>query len=326
MIAAKLSGVEVVEFAIGLGPILAKKQFGETTYAIRALPIGGQCVMRGEDDAEGACNYNPRSLTNAKPWKKLVIICAGAFMNFLMGFIIFICLFMPGEAYVTPTIDSLMDQFTGGGEAGIWAGDTILEIDGYNIYVTSDITTALSRGKDAPYYDFTVRRDGERIKLEHIEVSPKVYVENGQEVRYYGFRFVTKELNLFENIKLSWFNSVNMVRLVLISLGDMFRGTVKVTDISGVVGITAVMSDAAKQSMPDFWYLAALIAINLSVMNLLPFPALDGGRAIFVLYEIIFRKPANQKFESYVNIVGILLLLGLMIFVVCNDIIRLILH
>jgi len=326
MVAAKLSGVEVVEFAIGLGPVIAKKQWGETTYAIRALPIGGQCVMRGEDDADGTYNYDPRSFTNAKPWKKLAILCAGAFMNFLMGYIIFVFLFMPGEAYVTPTVDSLMEQFTGGGEAGIQPGDTILEIDGFNIYVTSDITTALSRGETAPYYDFTVRRNGERIKLSDIEISPKTYIENGKEVSYYGFRFVTKELNVFENLKLSWYNSVNMVRLVFIGLGDMFRGTVKMTEISGVVGITAVMSDAAKQSMPDFWYLTALIAINLSVMNLLPFPALDGGRVIFVLYEMIFRKPVNQKFESYVSIGGFILLLALMFFVVCNDILRLIPH
>ncbi|MBQ4354554.1 MAG: site-2 protease family protein, partial [Clostridia bacterium] len=153
-----------------------------------------------------------------------------------------------------------------------------------------------------------------------------VYIEEGREVSYYGFRFVTKELNFLENLKLSWFNSVNMVRLVIVSLGDMFRGTVKVTEISGVVGITAMMSDTAKQSMPDFWYLAALIAINLSVMNLLPFPALDGGRVIFVLYELIFRKPVNQKFESYVSMAGFVLLLALMFFVVCNDILRLIPH
>jgi len=326
MVAAKLSGVEVVEFAIGLGPALFKKKFGETTYAIRALPIGGQCVMRGEDDAEGTYNNDPRSFTNAKPWKKLIILCAGAFMNFLMGYIIFVFLFMPGEAYVMPTVDTLMEQFTGGGETGIHPGDTILEIDGYNIYVTSDITAALSRGQDAPYYDFTVRRDGKRLELTDVEISPKVYIEDGKEVSYYGFRFKTEELTFPRKLKLAWYNSVNMVRLVLVSLGDMFRGTVKVTEISGVVGITAVMSDAAKQSMPDFWYLAALIAINLSVMNLLPFPALDGGRVIFALYEMIFRKPANQKFESFVSVAGFVLLLALMVFVVFNDIFRLIMN
>jgi len=323
MVAAKLCGVEVVEFAIGLGPALFQKKFGETTYAVRALPFGGQCVMRGEDDAAGVHNADPRSFTNAKPWKKLIILCAGAFMNFLMGYVIFVCLFLPAENYVVPEIDSLMDQFTGGGEKGLYPGDTILEIDGYNIYVASDISTALSRGENAPYYDFTVRRDGQKIKLDNVEISPKVYIEDGQERSYYGFRFVTKELNALEKLKLSWYNSVNMVRLVLVSLGDMIRGQVKMTEISGVVGITAVMSDAAKQSMPDFWYLTALIAINLSVMNLLPIPALDGGRVIFALYELIFRKPANQKFESFVSMAGLILLLALMVFVVLHDIYRL---
>ncbi len=324
MVAAKLSGVDVLEFAIGLGPAIFKKKIGETTYALRALPFGGQCVMRGEDDADGKENDHPRSFANAKPWKKLIILCAGAFMNFITGYVIFLCLFCPVETYSVPEIASFMEQFTGGGEMGLQPGDRILEIDGYNIYIKNDISVALSRGKNAPYYDIEVDRDGKRIELQDIEISPKTYIEDGKEVSKYGVTLQSRKMTFFENLKLSWYSSVNMVRLVFISLGDLFTGTVKITALSGVVGISAVMSNTAKQSMLNFWYLSALIAINLSVMNLLPFPALDGGRAVFVLYEIITRRRVNQKFEIIVSFLGLLLLFGLMIFVTFNDITRLI--
>ncbi len=324
MVAAKLSGVDVLEFALGLGPAIYKKKIGETTYAIRLLPFGGQCVMRGEDDADGTENNHPRSFSNAKSWKKLIILCAGAFMNFITGYIIFVCLFFPAQSYSVPEIAAFMDQFTGGGENGLQVGDKILEIDDYNIYLSSDISTALARGENAPYYDIKVSRDGERIVLNDVEISPKTYIENGSEIVRYGLNFQTKKLNFIEKLKLSWYSSVNMVRLVFISLGDLFTGTVKITSLSGVVGISAVMIDTAKQSMLDFWYLSALIAINLSVMNLLPFPALDGGRVVFVLYEMITRRRVNQKFETFVSVAGLILLLGLMAFVTFNDIIRLI--
>jgi regulator of sigma E protease len=318
-LAAKACGVRVLEFALGLGPAIFKKKWGETTYAIRALPFGGQCVMEGEDESSD----DPRAFNNAKLWKRAIILVAGVSMNFLMGFVILFCIYSPAEAFVMPTVDAFMEKFTGGGENGVQEGDTFLEIDGYNIYVSSDIAQALSHGDD-DYFDIWVLRDGKRVHLQNVYIAPQPYELDGQEVHYYGFYLKTQEATLGLKLRMTWFSSVNVVRLVIDSLKQLFTGAVKVTDLSGPVGISAAMSEYAKQDMGNFWFITALISINLAVMNLLPIPALDGARLIFVLYEAIFRRPVNRKVEGYIHAVGLLLLLGLMLFVTFHDIWKLV--
>ncbi len=320
MIAAKLCGVKVLEFAIGLGPLLVKKRIGETDYAIRALPFGGQCAMEGEDEESD----NPRAFNNAAPWKRIIIAVAGVAMNFLMGFLIILCLYAPAERFVVPQIDSFMEKFTGGGEYGLQEGDIFREIDGYNIYQVGDVTTALQRGEKAPYFDIKVQRGSNTIELENVKIEPQEYEENGNKVMYYGFRFATKEATVFEKLKLTCSTSVNFVRMVYTGLADMLTGKVGLNDMSGPIGITAVMSETAKTSMPDFWYMTALIAINLAVMNLLPIPALDGGRIVFILFEMIFKKKPNKKVEGMLHIAVFFLLMGLMLVVAFNDIWKLV--
>lgn len=319
MIAAKLCGVKVLEFAIGLGPLVYKKKIGETDYAIRALPFGGQCAMEGEDED----STNPRAFNNAAPWKRIIIAVAGVAMNFMMGLIIILCLYAPAQQYVVPQLDSLMEKFTGGGEYGLQEGDILREIDGYNIYQVGDVTMALSRGDDA-YYDIEVKRDGKIINLENVHIEPQEYEENGEKVWYYGFKFGVKDAGFIDKIKLSGSTAINFVRMVYLGLADMFTGKVGLDEMSGPIGITAVMSETAKKSMPDFWYMAALIAINLAVMNLLPIPALDGGRIVFILYEIIFKKKPNKNIEGMIHVVMFFLLMGLMAIVAFNDIWRLV--
>jgi len=315
--AAKLCGVQVNEFALGLGPAIFKKKFGETTYAIRCLPIGGQCVMEGED----ADTENPRAFTNAAKWKRFVILVSGAAMNFLTGFVIFLLLFLPVKTIAVPTISGLMDQFTGGDV--IQTGDRLLSIDGYSIWLASDVSTALASGDDA-FYDIAVRRDGARLLLKDVHIEPRTYETESGPVQYYGLQFEVEDLNFFGHLRLAWFDSLNMVRMVFTSLRDLFSGKYGINDLSGPVGITAVMSDAAKVSMSSFWYLSALIAINLAVMNLLPIPALDGGRILFLLIETIVRRPLNRNIEGIIYAVTFLLLMGLMAVVAFNDVWRLI--
>ncbi len=302
-----------------MGPALLKKQVGETVYAIRALPFGGQCVMEGEDEDSG----NPRAFNNAAKWKRFIILIAGVFMNFLMGFCIFFCLYIPVEETTVPVIDALMEKFTGGGENGIQEGDRIISVDGYHIFFTSDISTAFSRSDDY-YFDVVVQRDGERLELEDVHIEPQEYIENGESVYYYGFHYQTEKLGFFGKIKLAFYESINVVRLVIDSLRMVFSGNVTLNDLSGPVGITAAMSTVAKQSMSSFWYLAGLIAVNLAVMNALPIPALDGGRILFLIIEAISRRKVNRKVEGVVNAVVLLLLLGLMVVVTANDIWRLV--
>jgi len=314
--AAKLSGVRVLEFALGLGPAIFKKKVGETEYCLRALPFGGQCVMDGELEPSG----NPRALNNASLPKRVFIIVAGVLMNFLLGYMICLFLILPGDSAVVPKIGGLMDQFTGGGEQGIQVGDEILKIDGYRVLLANDVSTGLGRGDSAPYYDILVRRDGEKLLLTDVKIEPQAYDVDGKQVMYYGFRFSSEKINFFNAFHFAALNSVNMVRVVLLSLGDLFSGHVALSDLSGPVGISVAMGEVAKQSLPDFWFLTALITINLGVMNLLPIPELDGGRLVFLAYESIFKKPVSPKVEAYIHGVGLVLLLILMVVVTFNDI------
>ena len=318
-LAAKACGVLVNEFAIGLGPAIFKKQWGETTYAIRALPFGGQCVMEGEDDD----SPNPRAFHQAAKWKRFLILIAGVTMNFLMGLVIFLCVYAPVEERAVPVVDELMEKFTGGGESGIQEGDCILSVDGYRILFTTDISMAFARSEDYDF-DVVVRRDGKRIELSNVHIEPQEYIENGKSVMYYGFRYEVQELGFFGKIRLALLESVSMVRLVFESLGMIFSGNASLNDMTGPVGITAAMSTVAQQSMSSFWYMAGLIAINLAVMNALPIPALDGGRIFFLLVEAITRRKLNWKAEAIMNGAVLILLLGFMLVVTANDIWRLI--
>ena len=319
--AAKALGVRVDEFALGLGPAVWKKQVGETTYALRALPFGGQCVMAGEDAEEPT--DDPRAFLNAAPWRRAIILVAGVTMNFILGFLVMLCLFAPAKGFVMPTVDAFMEKFTGGGENGLQEGDTLLEIDGYNVYLSSDISTALSKGRD-PYYDIWLERDGRKLHLENVYIAPQEYELDGQTVSYYGFYLRTADASPALTLRVTWYSCINVVRLVIDSLKSLFTGAVKVTDLSGPVGITAAMSTVAKQSFEDFLYLVGLISINMAVMNLLPIPALDGARLMFVFYEMIFRHPANRKVEAYIHAGGLIVLLLLMVFVAFHDIWRLV--
>ena len=314
--AAKACGVQVNEFALGLGPVLVKKKIGETEYAIRALPFGGQCVMEGEDEN----STNPRAFTNAARWKKLIILFAGVFMNFLLGFFIFLAITAPEPEYIPPKIEYMYDKFTGGD--AIQPDDTIVSVDGYHIYLASDISYALSMSNDYDF-DFVIKRNGEKIRLNQLHVEPQPYEEDGETVYYYGFRYKVEERTFFNALKETWYNCINMVRMVFESIGMIFKGQVGFNDLSGPIGIVAIMSDTAKTSMYSFWYLGAFIAINLAVMNLLPIPALDGGRIFFILIEIITRKKINQKFEAILNTVVLLLLLCLMAAIAVKDVITL---
>lgn len=314
-LAAKLCGVRVLEFALGLGPAIFKKKFGETDYAVRALPFGGQCVMEGEDEASD----DPHAFNNAKAWKRLIILAAGVFMNFLMGIVILFCLYAPAQGFVTPTVDGFMDKFTAEGENGLMVGDTFLEINGYNVYLSSDVTTGLSKSTDG-CHDIWILRDGEKVHLENVRIEPQEYELDGKSVWYYGLNMGTIPATFGVKLQYTWYTAINVVRSVMEGLKSLFSGAVKVTDLSGPIGISAAMSSMAKESMANFWYLAAFIAINLAVMNLLPVPALDGARIVFVLLEMLLGKPVNRKVEGYIHAGGLILLLALMVFVAGHDV------
>ena len=324
-VAAKLSGVQVNEFALFMGPAIWKKQVGETLYAIRTIPIGGYCAMEGEDEDTD----NPRSFTKAAWWKRLIILVAGAAMNFVAGVLIFCIVFLPAQQILEPAISEFTDCSLVD-EAGLREGDLFLEIDGEPVYVHGDVSTLLSLSS-RDIHDVVVLRDGQRVELPGALVPHTCVDENGNEIVHYGFSYGrVKSPDLGEKLDYVWKNVLNTVRNVRLSLQMLLSGQAGIQDVSGPVGIVNMMNDVAEQSADSFTammnmlYFGGFIAINLAVMNLLPIPALDGGRVVGLListaYEAVTKKRLDPKYEGVVHAVGMVLLLGLMAIIMFKDV------
>ena len=324
--AAKLSGVQVNEFSMFMGPALWKKQIGETLYSVRLIPIGGYCAMEGEDtDTE-----SPRSFQKAAWWKRLIILVAGAAMNFLMGIVLMFLVYMPAQSVVEPVISSFEEFSTVDGEQGLQAGDRILELDGEKIYVQSDFSLILGLNP-GDYHDLVVERSGRKVEIPALHMQRHAVVgEDGTTQWLFGMNFTLKELDFAGKIQYSWKQCLDTVRLVRLSLQMLLTGQAGLSDMSGPVGIVQQMSSVAEAS-PTFLdallnmvYFGAFIAINLAVMNLLPIPALDGGRVVGLLItaavEAITRKKIDPKYEGYLHGAGMIFLLGLMAIVMFKDI------
>ncbi len=324
--AAKLSGVQVNEFSMFMGPALWKKQVGQTLYSIRLIPIGGYCAMEGEDTDSD----NPRAFGNAAWWKRLIILVSGAAMNFLVGVLLMVLVYLPVNQVVTPVISSFTEFCTLDGADGLQVGDRILEVDGEKIYVQSDFGTILSlNGGDV--HDLVVERDGERVVLDDFLMEKhEITQEDGTTVMLYGMNFSVETLTAFQKIQYAWNQSLDSVRWVRLSLQMLFTGQAGLSDLSGPVGIVHQMSAVTEASaswtdaLLNLLYLGAFIAINLAVVNLLPIPALDGGRVVGLLVttavEAVTRKKVDPKYEGYLHGAGMVLLLGLMAVVMFKDI------
>ena len=331
--AAKLSGVQVNEFSMFMGPAIWKKQAGETLYAIRCIPIGGYCAMEGEDGGSD----NPRSFDKAAWWKRLIILAAGAAMNFLIGVVLMVIVVLmvsvclPGKQTAVPVIASFEDYATVNGENGLQAGDRIVEVDGEKLYSYSDFSMILSLNP-GDVHDITVRRNGEKVVLKDFLLEKhEVTLENGSTGLRYGINFTLSTPNFWEKLGMAWNQSLDTVRMVRLSLQMLLGGKVGIKDMSGPVGIVSEMSKVAAASdskvtaLLNMLYFGGFIAINLAVMNLLPIPALDGGRIvcllITVVVEAITKKKINPKYEGYLHGAGMILLLALMAIIMFKDVI-----
>ena len=328
-VAAKLCGIKVNEFSIGMGPAIFKKQKGETLYALRVLPIGGYCAMEGEDEE----TEDPRSFSAQAPWKRFIVLVAGSAMNFFTGVIIVIFIFSGYSGFVSNEVVAFADGFELEGEDGLMPGDKIIEINGSRICYADDFSVYMSRANNENV-DLTILRDGEKIYLEDFPLVLREYEENGQVVTKYGISFGVIPGNFWTRLQYSLYTSLNFVRNVFLGFSDLIAGRAGIKDLSGPVGIVSIISDAAEQApstnlaILNIAYLCAFIAVNLAVMNMLPIPALDGGRVFFLiissLFMLITKKKIDPKYEGYVHTVGFMLLLALMAVVMFNDIRRLI--
>ena len=327
-ITAKACGVRVEEFSVGMGPALWKKQKGETLYALRCIPIGGYCAMAGEDSASD----DPRAFTSQKPWKRILILCAGATMNFLFGLLVIFIIYLSAWGFYVPVLTGFMEGCPYEGADALQAGDQFWSIDGHRIYNTADVGTFLSRGGDT--YDIVVIRDGQKVKLEDFYMVTRAYDDSGRE--YFGLNLgnAVEEADFGKKLQHTWDTTMQFSRTVWMSLGDLIHGRVAVKELSGPVGIVDYMAETGEQAqsfgegLENIMILAALIAINLAIMNMLPIPALDGGRVflllVTVLIEAITKKKLDPKYEGYIHAAGMVLLLGLMAFVLFNDVFRLV--
>ena len=318
-ITAKKCGILVHEFAVGMGPVLWSKQVGETQYSIRLLPIGGYCRME-EEVGESS---SPRGMASKKPWQKLLVVSAGAIMNFILAWVLLtgIVSYMG----VSSNIIKDVENNTPAMEAGLQKGDRIIQIDGHKVSQLGDMQPHLA--KEEKSYTLTVKRNGKKID---VPIRTKT-LEEGKNPRF-GFSVELTHFNVLYNIKMGFNLMVQVIKMVWDSLVGLISGAIGFDNVAGIVGVVDAGSQVWNNSMQtggvqlavlNMIYLTALLSANLGVMNLLPIPALDGGRIFFVLIEMIRGKAIPPEKEGAVHFIGMVLLMILTVVVLYNDIMRL---
>ena len=328
-ILARISKITVYEFALGMGPTVFSWQSKKSgiKYALRALPIGGFVSMAGED---GECD--DENAFNKKPcWKRFLTLVAGPLMNILLGFVLMITMLTSSAIenrtedrlglLPSNTIHSFAENAISNGEGGLKAGDKVIKVGNVPIHTGSELSyEIMNQGFES--LDITVIRDGKKIELEGVVFGS--FTESGAQFGQIDFAVYGEKFDFGSLIKHSFYSSISTIKMVWDSLGDMITGRYGMEAVSGPIGITNQMVESAKTGPTNFLYLLAIISINLGVMNLLPLPALDGGRLLFVLAEMVTRKKPSPKLESIIHAAGFVILMTFMLFIVFKDIIQLI--
>lgn len=321
-ISARIFKMNVEEFTIGMGPRLFKIQGKNTLFSFRLLPIGG-AVQLGEDFETD----DPNAFRNKPVWQRMIVIVAGAFMNLVLGFIVCLVSVSMDDAIATTQVSVFYEDSVS--SEVLKTGDEIVEINGMSIWTTMDISycfqnTAAEAAPEADrvYFDMEVIRDGKRVILDDVP-----FALNTQQDRTAGiiidFAVQPVDKNFFTVNSAAFRTALTEGRLIWITLFDLITGTYGINDLSGPIGVVTTMSDAYNtMSMEQFLILVAFITINIGIMNLLPIPALDGARFLFLLIEAIRRKPIPAEKEGMIHFIGFALLMLLMIIVTFNDISR----
>ena len=323
---ARLFGVTVREFSIGMGPKLVwydSKKSG-IRYTLAALPLGGFVSMAGEDEESD----DPNSFDKKPAWKRFIITAAGAAVNILAGLLamIILCSIVPKDG-TTPLGSTEIHSFIESEELshssedyGLRVGDTVTRVNGKRVTILDELSYEIMRNGNKPI-DLEVLRDGETVALKGV-VFP-TSVEQEQTFGTMDFRVWGEKQTFGSVLSHSFKKSVLIVRMCWESLFDLITGRYTLAAVSGPVGISSAIGDAARAGVSTLLYMVALISINLGVMNLLPLPALDGGRLICLLIEMITRKKIPAKIESFIHGIGLILLLGLSVVIMFKDIFQL---
>lgn len=316
--AAKLVGIKVHEFAIGMGPLVLKFRKGETQYSLRALPIGGYVKMEGEDeksDDERAFNKKPLLA-------RMLVIVAGAFMNFVLGFIIFVLMTSMADGIPVPIINKLADNMPAQ-QAGFQVGDRITKLNNEVVHIQEDIQYFLAKNKEQEILVTYVRNGA---VAQRKVVPAKVEIE-GYTLYRIGYEAQNAPKNIVSITSYSYYKTLSFIKLITLGLGDLVSGRVPLNQVAGPVGIVKEIGGAAQKvgepgnvGLLQLLYLSSLITINLGVVNLLPIPALDGSRVVFLIIEAVRRKPVDPEKEGMVHAIGFAALMVLMIVITFSDV------
>ena len=317
---AKLNGIYVEEFSVGMGPRILSWQGKETRYSLKAIPFGGSCMMLGEDEE---CQ-DERAFGSKSVWARISVLVAGPFFNFILAFLL--SLFVLGSIGIDrPVLSGVMEGFPAQ-EAGMQAGDRIVKLNDEKIRMYRDVSLylALHSGENL---DVVYERNGE---IRQTAIVPKFSDEYGTYMMGIEVSGVREKISPLETIQYSFYEVGYWIRYTFLSLKMMVTGQVSMQDVSGPVGMVSSMSDMVEEtSQSGFFYVlinlanfCILLSANLGVLNLLPLPALDGGRLLFCLIELLRGKPLNQEHEAIVHTIGLLLLLGLSVVILFKDIIQ----
>lgn len=354
---AKLCGVQVNEFSIGMGPVLLKKMHHGTQYSLRALPVGGFVALEGEESPEsqqaegedrsdleerplsqrsgadsspdgGALNGEEVSQPTGKPlneapvWQRALIMAAGACMNFLLGFVVMAFLLAAQNEPITSRVIYAVEDGALCGQTGLEAGDKVLAVNGRRCFVANDMLYELMRTEDYSA-SFTVLRDGKKVELPRVQFDTW-QDEDGETHMSLGFTVYGIRKTPVNVIKEAWNSVLYYGRIIFTSLMDLLRGRESINDLSGPVGIVTAIGQAASYGWQDLLELLTLITVNVGIFNLLPFPALDGGKVVFLLIEGVTGHAVPEKIQSGLTLAAFALLFALMIFATYNDIVRLV--
>lgn len=314
---AKLSGIKVNEFAIGMGPVLFSRKRGDTTYALRLVPVGGFVSMEGEDEE----SEDERSFTRAPVSRRILVIVAGGVMNLVLGFCILVALVSAQPAITSRTVAQFSEN-AATQRSGLQVGDEIIAVNGRRCFIADDLVYEFVRTQDGTA-DLTVVRDGKKVELEDVQFDTQPLDDEGNQSIVIDFKVLPIEKTPVSVLKEAALWTCSLARLVFLSLVDLVTGRVAVSTLSGPVGVVTVISEAVGYGWQSLGMVVALITVNLGVFNLMPFPALDGGKLFLLLVEAVRRKPIPEKYEIWINTAGFALLIALMLFATFNDVARL---
>jgi regulator of sigma E protease len=320
---AKIAGIRVHEFAVGMGPAIWSRVKGETRYTLRALPIGGYCALAETAEADPG---DKRAFPNRPLWARALVLFSGSFMNFALGLLLAVIFFSQQQFQLSTTIAGLSEGFP---HAELQAGDKILSINGAPVYLNRNITMLLDRNPPGPH-DITVLRDGQRVVIRDLPMVRRPYMTDGVVQNRYGIHFGLQEATFGGNLRDAFFNCIDLVRLVRMGLGDLIFGRASIDDVASPIALTGEVNNilqsetlTARDRSFSILMMVMFFTVNLAVINLMPIPGLDGGRLLFLLIEFIFRRPVPPRYEGWIHGGGMVLLFGFMAFVLSNDIMKL---